>query len=123
MPFMVASVLRTNEVFGALEGFSPGDLLDAIGDARTVLDVGEALGLFDVLPVEQAAALKEFLTTIPGSLDAAMIGGMRNALERGVRAQLTWQPGYDFELRAWEVSEGSDGLVNLQLLTPHPPEP
>jgi hypothetical protein len=120
---MVASVLRTNEVFGALESFEPGALLDAIGDARSVREVGDALGLFDVLPVEQAEALKEFLTTIPGSLDAAMVAGMRNALERGVRAQLTWQPGYDFELRAWEVSEGSDGLANLQLLTPHPPEP
>jgi hypothetical protein len=120
---MVASVSRTNEVFGALEGFEPDDLLERIGGAQTVRDVGEALGLFDVLPVEQADALKEFLGTIPGSLDAAIIGGMRNALERGVRAQLTWKPAYDYELRAWEVSEGTDGLVNLQLLTPHPPEP
>ena len=34
----------------------------------------------------------------------------------------TWQPGYDFELRAWEVSDGSVGLANFHLVTPHPDE-
>lgn len=122
MPFMVASVLRTNEVFGQLEGFLPEDLLEKIEGAATIREVGERLGLFDVLEPDQAEALKEFLGTVPPSLDAAILAGLRSALDRGVRSQLTWQPGYDFELRAWEVSEGSDGLVNLQLLTPHPPE-
>jgi hypothetical protein len=79
--------------------------------------------VFSVLDDLYADALREFLATVPRSLDAAIVAGMRSALERGVRAQLTWQPGYDFELRAWEVTSGSEGLVNLHLTTPHPVEP
>ena len=123
MPFMIASVLQANEVFGSLEHFNPEGLIEDIGSAETLVAVGEALSLFDVLPTEQADALKLFLADVPASLDAAMVAGLRNALGRGLRTQLTWQPGYEFELRAWEVSEGSAGLVNLHLVTPHPEEP
>jgi hypothetical protein len=124
---MIASVLRANEVFAGLEGFDPVDLIEAMGDAETLLAVGEALGLFDVLPIEQADALRAFLGDVPASLDAAAVAGLRSALGRGLRTQLTWQPGYAFELRAWEVTEESGeewaGLVNLHLVTPEPVEP
>ncbi len=79
--------------------------------------------MFDVLEPEQADALKRFLGEVPESLDAAIVGAVRNALGRGLRSQLTWQPGYEFELRLWEVSEGSAGLLNVHVLTPHPDEP
>lgn len=123
MPFLVASVMRANEVFSALDGWEPDGLIEAMGEAETVIEIGEALGIFDVLEPEQAEALKRFLGEVPAALDAAIVGAVRNALSRGLRSQLTWQPGYEFELRLWEVSEGSAGLLNVHVLTPHPDEP
>jgi hypothetical protein len=123
MPFLVASVVRANEVFSALEGWEPEGLLGTIDGAETVIQMGERLGVFDVLESDQAEALKEFLAEVPESLDAAIVGAVQNALSRGLRSQLTWQPGYEFELRLWEVSEGSQGLLNVHVITPHPVEP
>lgn len=124
MPFLVASVLSANQVFAGLEAWDPAELMDTIGEASTVLEVGEKLGVFAALETDDdVAALRDFLGTLPGTLDAAIVAGMRDALGRGVRAQLTWQPGYDFELRMWEVSAGGTGLANVLLTTPHPPEP
>jgi hypothetical protein len=124
MPFLVASVLHANQAFAGLEAWNPEALLTDIGDASTVLQVGERLGVFAALETDDdVAALRDFLGTLPRSLDAAIVAGMRDALGRGVRAQLTWQPGYDFELRMWEVSAGGTGLANVLLTTPHPPEP
>jgi hypothetical protein len=123
MPFLVASVTRANEVFSALDGWEPDGLIETIGEAETVIEMGESLGVFDVLDSDQADALKVFLAKVPESLDAAIVGAVRNALSRGLRSQLTWQPGYEFELRLWEVSDGPDGLLNVHVVTPHPDEP
>ena len=124
MPFLVASVLSANQAFAGLEAWDPEQLLATIGDASSVLEVGEKLGVFAALETDDdVTALRDFLGTLPGTLDAAIVAGMRDALGRGVRAQLTWQPGYDFELRMWEVSAGGTGLANVLLTTPHPPEP
>ena len=122
MPYVVKSILRANEVFANLDAFEPEALLDAISEAETVLDGAEALGLFDVLDEDNAMSLRDFFASVPPALDAAVLAGMRSALSRGVRTQITWQPGYDFELRAWEASEGSHGLLNIHILSPHPLE-
>ena len=122
MPFLTASVLRTNELFSGLESFAPDRLLGDIGEATTLTAVGENLGVFAVMPDAHAEALKQFLGDVPAALDAAIVAGVRSALSRGLRTQLTWQPGYDFELRIWEVSDGSEGLVNFHMVTPHPDE-
>ena len=122
MPFLIASVLLANQTFGPLEGFDPDDVLGKIEHSGTVRAAAEALGLLDVLTEDQAVYMRDFLDSIPGSLDAAMLGALRNAFSRGVRVQISWQPGYDFELRAWEASEGSAGLCNLHVLSPHPYE-
>jgi hypothetical protein len=122
MPYVVASMLRANEVFANLDAFNPEALLDAISGAETVLEGADALGLFDVLDPDNAAALREFFAQVPPAIDAAVLAGLRSALSRGLRTQITWQPGYDFELRAWEASEGSSGLFNVHILSPHPPE-
>ena len=123
MPYMQAMVLRATDVFAQLDDFNPEALLEAIGDAETILEGAELLGLFDVLSGPQADGLREFLELMPPSLDAALVAGLRSALQRGLRTQFTWQPGYDFELRAWEVSSGSDGVVNFHIVSPHPDEP
>ena len=122
MPFLVASVLLANDVFGPLEDFDPGQILDTISGAQTVREAAEALGLLAVLSEANAELLAEFLDTIPASLDAAVLAAMRSAFQRDVRVQLTWQPAYEFELRMWEVTDGSVGLVNINVLSQHPPE-
>jgi hypothetical protein len=122
MPYVVASILRANEVFSRLDGFEGRALLPEFADASTVLEGAEQLGLFEVLGDDDAVVLRDFLATMPASMDAAILAGLRSALERGVRAQFTWQPGYDFELRIWERSEGSEGVVNFHVLSPEPPE-
>ena len=122
MPYAVKSMLRANEVLANLDSFEPEALLAAISDVETVLDGAEALGLFDVLDPDNATLLREFFALVPPALDAAVLAGIRSALSRGVRTQITWQPGYDFELRAWEASDGSSGLFNVHILSPHPPE-
>ena len=106
MPYMQSAILRANEVFARLDGFEP-----------------ESLGLLDVLEPDQADALRAFLDALPPGLDAAILAGLRSALERGVRTQFTWRPAYEFELRAWEVSEGSAGVLNMVISSPHPEEP
>lgn len=123
MPYMQSAILRANEVFARLDGFEPESLLEAIGEARGIRDGAESLGLLDVLEPDQADALRAFLDALPPGLDAAILAGLRSALERGVRTQFTWRPAYEFELRAWEVSEGSAGVLNMVISSPHPEEP
>ncbi len=122
MPFLVGSILLANETFAPLHDFDPGAILDATAEAETVLGAAEALGLLDVLSEPNAVHMAEFLAAIPASLDAAALAALRSALARGVRVQVTWQPAYEFELRLWEASEGSAGLVNVHILSPHPQE-
>lgn len=122
MPYIVASILRANEVFARLEGFEPDVSLAAIEGAPTPLDGDERLELFSVLDDANARVLRDFFTEVPSKLDAAILAGLRDALTRGVRVQFSWQPGYDFELRAWERTDGSAGVVNFHILSPEPPE-
>ena len=122
MPYLVQPILRANEVLAQVEGFEAEPLLAAIEGASTVNAAADALGLFAVLDDDDATTLREFFDTIPASLDAAILAGVRSALQRGVRTQVSWQPGYDFELRMWERSDGADGVVNLHILSPEPPE-
>ncbi len=122
MPFLVGSVLLANQTFSPVADFDPESVLSAIEDSSSVRAAAEALGLLEVLSEDQALYMGDFLDSIPGSLDAAMLAALRDAFSRGVRVQISWQPGYDFELRAWEASEGSAGLCNLHVVSPHPYE-
>jgi hypothetical protein len=128
MPHSTGFILSANAIFAPLddEAFDPGGHLDTLGDATGIDDGAEALGLFEVLPPTDGALLRGFLADVPASMHAAVLGALRSALSRGLRTQFTWQPGYDHELRVWEVSDetptGWDGMVNVFLTTPHPPE-
>jgi hypothetical protein len=37
-----------------------------------------------------------------------------------VWAAVTWQPGYEHEVRVWDVADDSDGVVNVHLISPNP---
>lgn len=129
MPHSTGFILSANALFAPLDGdgLAADSHLGALGDATDIDAGAQALGLFDVLPAADAELLRGFLAAVPASLHAAVLGALRSALGRGLRTQFTWQPGYDAEVRVWEVSDetdaGWDGLVNVFLTTPHPPEP
>lgn len=124
MPYLVGSILRANELLAPSEGFEPDAFRAPLDDAVNLLDGAERLALFDVLPDdEHRDALREFLGTIPPALDAAILGAVRDALTRGVRTQLSWQPGYDFEVRLWEQTAEADGVLNVHVVSPVPDEP
>ncbi|GAC1599808.1 MAG: hypothetical protein NVS3B21_26590 [Acidimicrobiales bacterium] len=123
MPYMHQALLRANEVFATTDGFAPDRLLSDLADADSVRACADRLGLFAILSDEGVrSGLEAYLASLPPSLDAAMVAALRSALGRGLRTQLVWKPGYDFEVRMWEVSEGSDGVLNVMIVSPHPPE-
>jgi hypothetical protein len=125
---MTDTILLVNEVFAGLHNFAPDTLIESLADAATIGDAAEILHLIDVLPAEQQDPMRAFLASIPPAIDVAMVAAVRSALDRGLRVAISWQPGYDFELRIWDVS-GPDGdgkpwvgLVNVHLVSPHPVE-
>lgn len=122
MPYLADTIVMAQEAFGRLENFQPDALLERLGEASTIGEGAEALGLIDVLPAEQRDPMRSFLASIPPAVDAGMMAAVRSALGRGLRVQISWQPGYDFELRVWDVSEGTHGMVNVHLTSPHPVE-
>lgn len=128
MPHDTGFILSANATFAPFdeEGFDHQRLLETVEGATDIDEGAAALGLYDVLPPTDGARLREFLAAIPPSMHAAVLGGLRSALSRGLRTQFTWHPGYEHELRMWEVStetqDGWQGMVNVELTTPHPPE-
>lgn len=128
MPHDDKFILFANATFSPFDDadFNPEDLLGTLSDATDIDEGAEALGLYAVLSPADAALLRDFLAAIPPSMHAAALGAVRSALSRGLRTQFTWHPGYEHELRMWEVSDkdtgGWRGMVNLVLTTPHPPE-
>jgi hypothetical protein len=126
--YMTKTIQLAQEVFGGLNSFAPDSLLASLGDVETIGEAADALHLIDVLPAEQRGPMSDFLASIPPSIDAAMLAAMRSALARGLPIGISWQPGYDFELRVWDVSgpEGDGqpwaGMVNVHLVSPHPIE-
>ena len=122
MVYMAETILLVHDVFAKLTGFDPELLLETLGDVATIADSAELLGLMDVLPEEQRDPMRNFLASIPPAVDAAIVAAVRSALARGLRAAISWQPGYAFEVRIWDVSFESHGLVNIHLVSPHPVE-
>lgn len=128
MPHSTGFILSANALFAPLdeEEFNPGGHLETLQDAADIDEGADALGLYAVLPPTDGDLLRGFLAAVPASLHAAVLGALRSALSRGLRTQFTWQPGYDAQVRVWEVSDdtgsGWEGMVNVFLTTPHPPE-
>ena len=126
--YMTKTIQLAQEVFGGLHNFEPDSLLASLDGAETIGAAADVLGLIEVLPTEQRQPMTDFLASIPPAIDAAIVAAMRNALGRGLPVAISWQPGYDFELRVWDVS-GPDGdgqpwvgMVNVHLVSPHPVE-
>ena len=126
--YMTKTIQLAQQVFGGLSSFEPDNLLASLDGVETMRAAADALHLIDVLPEEQREPMAEFLASIPPSIDAAVVAAIRSSLARGLPVGISWQPGYDFELRVWDVSgprgEGEPwvGMVNVHLVSPHPDE-
>jgi hypothetical protein len=119
MPYLARAVARANEQL------SPSGDLDQglVADLRNVSSVAEAavvLGLAEVIAPQHQEELGEFLANLPPAIDAAIVAAIKNSLDRGVRTTVTWQPGYEHEVRVWDVADGQDGMVNVHLISPNP---
>lgn len=121
MVYMAAAVARANEQLSPSGELDEG-LLERLRDVSTVVDAAVVLDLASAVPEEQREPLAQFLAELPPAIDAAIMAATRNALERGVRVTLTWQPGYAHEVRVWDVTDGDKGMVNVHLVSPHPDE-
>jgi hypothetical protein len=126
MVYMAETLALANEVFAATSEFAPSELLQSFQNANTVGEAADMLHMLDVLDAEQQEPMASFLATIPPAIDAAIMATARNALSRGLRVTFTWQPGYDFDVRIWDVTKFANdvwrGMVNVHVTSPHPPE-
>ncbi|MGZ4692897.1 MAG: hypothetical protein ACXWCM_15225 [Acidimicrobiales bacterium] len=129
VPYVVAFIGQANQIFGPPGEWDPQALLGAlegIDSVREGIERFELLGAIEKEDQQRVAA--EFLQLLPRSLDAAILAALRSALERGLRTQFTWKPGYAFELCLWESSKFEEdegrwvGLVNIMIISPDPPE-
>ena len=129
VPYVVAFIEQANQIFGPPGEFDPGGLLRALEGVDSVREGIERFELLGAIEKEeQQRVAEEFIRLLPPSLDAAILAALRSALERGLRTQFTWKPGYAFEVTMWESSKFEHeesrwvGLVNILIVSPDPPE-
>jgi hypothetical protein len=119
MPYLAKAVARANEQLSPSGDFPEG-LVETLMGVSTVAEAAGVLGLADVIPPERHEELANFLAELPPAIDAAIVAAVKNSLSRGVRATVTWQPGYAHEVRVWDVAHDDDGMVNVHLISPNP---
>lgn len=124
MVYISMVLAKANEVFAPTMDFNPNDLLALLEGAETIGEAAERLGYGDIVDPEWHQVLRDFLASIPPSIDAAGMAAARSALERGLRITLTWGPAYAFGLKVWEVSkddpDGWVGMVNIEMASRDP---
>jgi hypothetical protein len=122
MPDMHVSLQQINGAFAATSvnsldatPFGPGnDLVDAL----------------DALPgVQLTAAARAFIASWPSGLKAAVTAAVFDDLSRPVGTRvpilLSWTPGYDFEVRMWDVrnTTSTHGELTIHLTSRYPGDP
>lgn len=116
MPYAQAMVERINVAYNKDNVAKlPQDNLDAMPFGAAA----EKLGL------ATTAAEVNYLNTIPPSVRDAIRAALRSARVRGVRLQMLWAPGADFELTVSEVPgiPDSPGGISLLLKGPYAKSP
>ena len=124
MPYAIQPIPFLNELFGPAGEFQPEPVLEILRGVESVLEGLDAFNALDpdLITGPNAEAFRDLAAALPPALDRMILAALRSAVSRGVRTQITWKPGYDFELSAWESSEGSAGMLNLVIVSPHPRE-
>lgn len=127
MVYLVQAVAKVNEQTSPSsdENFHPEDLLATLEGVETVEDAIDPLGLAGVIPDEDAqAVLANFLAKLPRAVDRTIVGATRDALGRGLRVALSWQPGTVPQVLVFETTKQQDGVekgaVHIVLFCPDP---
>lgn len=126
MVYMSLLLAKANEVFAPTQNLNAAYMFEALSEVGSVAQAAqELLGLDDVIEPQWRQPLIDFLHTIPPSIDVAALAATRDALRRGLRVTVTWQPAYAFELRVWDVTrqepDGSwVGMVNVHIASRDP---
>ena len=129
MVYLVQAVAKANEQLSPSsdEDFHPDELLGALAEANTVLEAVGPLGLAEDLSEDAQAVLADFLATLPPAVDKTIVGVARDALQRGLRVALSWQPGVIPQVLVFETSkqenDGLKGAVHIVLYSPEPEAP
>ena len=120
MPRMQEMSVQLNSVFGAgigdldPEGFAP--------DAGTLADAFARLPGVDLGQAERA-----YIDSWPSALQAALKAALHDNLQRDGRVPVTfaWTPGYDFDLRIWDVRDTSEthGGMTVLVTSRYPDDP
>jgi hypothetical protein len=118
MPYLAKAVARANEQLSP-SGELNQDLIQDLAGVSTVAEAAGVLGLADFVG-EHGDELATFVSSLPPAIDAVIMTAVNNALSRGVRVTLTWQPGYAHEVRVWDVADDPEGMVNVHLISPNP---
>ena len=122
MPEMHVSLQKVNAAFAASN--------IAKLDTLTLLRSTSLLALLDALPnCELSAAAKAFVKTWPSALQAAVLAAIRDNLSRPadqrVPIVLSWTPGYDFDVRIWDIrnTTSTHGELTIHVTSRYPGDP
>jgi hypothetical protein len=127
MVYLVQAVAKVNEQTSPSldENFHPDELLATLEGVDTVEGAIGPLGLAEVIPDPDAqAVLANFLAKLPRAVDRTIVGVTRDALQRGLRVALSWQPAVVTQVLVFETTKKEDGVekgaVHLVLFCPDP---
>ncbi len=91
---------------------------EAVMGAHTVKEAVERVRLLDGMDDPIVAEALAVLEGLPRAIDAALLAGLRSALDRRIPVGLEWEEGEIMGLRIHEVSDGA-GHVDIVVITPH----
>ena len=122
MPYMQTSLQRINTAFSATY---IGDL-----DPGVLTGANDLADAFAGLPgVELGEGAMAFIRTWPTALQAAILAAINDNLSRTkdqrVPIVLTWTPGYDYDVRIWDIrnTESTHGELTIHLTSRYPGDP
>ena len=127
MVYIARAMLAANQMFGPLTDYDPGMIAERAGNAETLGEAVQQLGLYDHVPADVHPVMQEFFAHIPEAVDAAIMGAARSAVARGMRVSFVWQEAASYEVRIWEVSREDvgpeGGLVTIFIRSIEPERP
>lgn len=122
MPYMQTSLQRINGAFSSAN--------IATVPRETISNAADLADAFSSLPgVDLSDGAVEFIRSWPSALQAAVLAAIVDNLsrddDRRVPIVMTWTPGYDFDVRIWDVrnTESSDGELTIHLTSRYPGDP
>lgn len=91
---------------------------------------GDLADSLDALPgVSLSTDMKAFVQTWPSALQAAVRAAITDNLSRAasqrVPVVLSWTPGYDYDVRIWDIrnTDSSHGELTIHLTSRYPGDP